>query len=72
MKLWHAEVQRGDNLEPRRIVQAGEVDHANGAGKHIAQGHADQHRHIDPEAAHKTVDQQDGTQHQGRDGQVHR
>ncbi|MCY1173711.1 hypothetical protein D9M73_138850 [compost metagenome] len=68
----HAEVQWGDELQPWRLRHAAEVDHAEQAAEHIAQAHADQHGNIDPEAAHETVHQQDGAQHQGGDGQVDR
>ncbi|MNF83470.1 hypothetical protein D3C84_657950 [compost metagenome] len=65
-------MQRRYHLNPGRLVEAGEVDHADGAGEDITQAHADQHRDIDPEAAHEAVDQEDGRQHQAGDDQVDR
>ncbi len=70
VELRHAEVQRCDHLQPGRLGHAAEVDHTDQATEDVAQAHADQYRDVHPEAAHEAVDQQDGTQHQGGDGQV--
>ncbi|MDT4829851.1 hypothetical protein FQZ97_632850 [compost metagenome] len=58
------------HLEPGRLVQAVQVDHAARAGQGIAQRHADQHRDVHPEALEEAIHQEDGAQHQGGDGQV--
>ncbi|MCY1521851.1 hypothetical protein D9M68_566840 [compost metagenome] len=68
----HAEVQRGDHVEQRPLLEAGQVDHAQAGGDGIAQGHADQHRDVDPEALQEAVDQQDRQQHCRRQDQVDR
>ncbi|MCY1415468.1 hypothetical protein D9M71_309520 [compost metagenome] len=70
LELRHAEMQGLHHLEPGRLVQAVQVDHAARAGQGIAQRHADQHRDIHPEALEEAIHQEDGAQHQGGDGQV--
>ncbi|CAI8924901.1 hypothetical protein EMIT0180MI3_360046 [Priestia megaterium] len=72
LEFRHAEMQRGDDLQPRRLVHAAEVDHADHAANRVTQAHADQHRDVDPESAHEAVDQQNGGQHQCSNGQVDR
>nr|GEZ57652.1 hypothetical protein [Tanacetum cinerariifolium] len=71
-ELRHAEVQGRHHFQPLRLGQTAEVDHADDTGKNIAQAHADQHRDVDPEAAHEAVDQQDGQQHQRGNTQIER
>ena len=62
-----AELQRQHDADPRLLRDAGEIRPAESDCRQIADGDADQHRHVLQKASGELDDQQDHAEHQGGD-----